>query len=116
MFITNKMLGGLLLVASALIIWNWGIMIIPNETILVIVTALFIIIPIFYMVNCSCAGEKNSGRKKVDPFVLSALLLVAVATIYQLFIGKFGINDFVWDYINGFSVILYSCLAGRLIR
>ena len=116
MFITNKILGTLLLVTSTLIIWNWGIMIIPSETILVVVTALFIIIPIFYMVNCSCAGEKNASRKKIDPFILSALLLIAAATIYQLFIGKFGTTDFVWDYVNGFSVILYSCLAGRLIR
>lgn len=111
------MLGMLLLITSALIVWNWGIAATASSTIWAIVDVLFIIIPIFYLVNCSCAGEKNSDRRKINPFILSGLILIAAGAIYQLSTGKFGVmDDMVWNYIDGFSVILYSCLAGRLLR
>ena len=114
MYISNKTLGILLFITAILVTWNWGIVLIPNNILWIVIDVLYVAFPIFYLINCSCASDKQA-EKNVDPFFFSALVLIAVATIYQLLSGNFGIPDVLWNYINGFSILLYSFLAGKLM-
>ena len=115
MYISNKTLGTLLFITAILVTWNWSVALVPNDILWIVINVLFVAFPIFYLINCSCANDKNS-EQAVDPFFFSALILVAVGTIYQLLIGNFGlIDNILWNYINGFSVLLYSFLAGKLM-
>ncbi|MDE0243203.1 MAG: hypothetical protein OYG31_00575 [Candidatus Kaiserbacteria bacterium] len=115
MYISNKTLGILLFITAILVTWNWSIALVPNEILWIVVNVLFVAFPIFYLINCSCSSDKPS-EKNVDPFFFSALILIAVGTIYQLLSGNFGaVGDVLWSYLHGFSVLLYAFLAGKML-
>lgn len=115
MYISNKTLGILLFITAILVTWNWGIAMSSNDILWIIINVLYVTFPIFYLINCSCAGDKSS-EKNINPFIFSALILIAVATIYQLLSSNIGVVDNVLlNYINGFSILFYSFLAGKIV-
>ena len=111
----DKPLSFLLLITSILIIWNWGL---KGNVILIwwIVDVLFVAFPILYLYN-RCSGKtKEEFQKKLTEPVFLTLAFIGIVAIYQVASGRFGKPDVIWDYLDAFAVIVYSFLAGKLLR
>ena len=111
----DKTLGILLLVASVLIVWNWGL---QNHVAFIwgIVDVIFIGLPILYLYKCCAGKKKDMLQKKLTDPVFLVLAFIGLVAVYQLAMGRFGEPDLIWDYLDAFAAVVYAFLAGKMLR
>ena len=113
----DKVFGTVVLLMAILIVWHWGILGVEMQSRLIwlIVDTLFIVLPIIYFLSHRYSKGKSFNKKNLDCVVLTLLLIICVVTIYQLAMGKFTTESLVWDYLDAFSVVAYSFIAGKYL-
>lgn len=99
-----------LIVAVVLTMINVGLIIDgqkPVESVWYVINVLMIAAPVVFLAT----GMKSVKHWQV---VFALLLFPAVATIYQLIVGKWGLTEpeIVWSVVNTYVPLVYTYLVG----
>ena len=113
----NRVFGTVTLLMAILIVWHWALLDVGMQSpaIWLIVDTLFIVLPIIYLLGYGYLKGRKFNAKNLDPLVLTLLLIICVVAIYQLVMGKFAMESLVWNYLDAFSVVAYSFIAGKYL-
>ena len=113
----DKVFGTVALLMAILIVWHWGLVDEENQilTLWIVVDILFVVLPIIYFLGYGYSKGKGFDKENLSYIVLTLLLIICVVAIYQVLMGKVGVPSVIWDYLNAFSVVAYSFIAGKYL-
>ena len=114
----KKVFGGIALFTAILVVVHWGIVEVENwvPAIWILADIIFIIMPVLYILMvCGCMKKSaDTPKPNLNLFLLTPLVVISLLTLFQLFTGKFGVDDKLWDYIDALVIVTYSFIAGSL--
>ena len=111
----NRVFGTVLLLMAVLVVWHWGLVDVQNQIlwIWIIVDIIFIALPIIYLLGYGYLRGKSFNGKNINWFVFILLLITGLVALYQVLMGRAGVQHVLWEYLNAFCVVTYSLIAGK---